>query len=228
MSVKLRELDSRSAVCALMCAIVRLMSTLFRTGKAADYLGVTVKTLQRWDREGRLKPERTDSGRRMYPKMRLDAFMGRKAGALAAAPVAYCRVSSAAQKPDLKNQRRALEEFCAAQAIANVEFIEEIGGGLNLRRPKFVTLMDRIEARRVSHLVIAHKDRLVRFGFPWFERFCAEHGAQLLVLNQEQLSPEQEMVQDLLTIVHCFSARLYGLRNYRKKLDEALRRDTGK
>jgi putative resolvase len=48
------------------------------------------------------------------------------------------------------------------------------------------------------------------------------------VLNQEQLSPEQEMVQDLLTIVHCFSARLYGLRNYRKKLDEALHLDAGK
>jgi putative resolvase len=86
--------------------------------------------------------------------------------------------------------------------------------------------MDRIEAREVSHLIIAHKDRLVRFGFSWFERFCAEHGAQLLVLNNEQLSPEQEMVQDLLTIVHCFSARLYGLRNYRKKLKEALAADT--
>jgi predicted site-specific integrase-resolvase len=52
-----------------------------------------------------------------------------------------------------------------------------------------------------------------------------EHGCELLVLNQEQLSPEQEMVQDLLTIVHCFSARLYGLRNYRKKRDEALKSD---
>jgi hypothetical protein len=90
------ELDSESTLCALMFAIVHLMSTLLRTGKAADYLGVTVKTLQRWDREGRLKPGRTDCGRRMYPKIRLDAFMGRKAAVLAAAPVAYWRVSSAA------------------------------------------------------------------------------------------------------------------------------------
>jgi predicted site-specific integrase-resolvase len=104
-----------------------------------------------------------------------------------------------------------MEKFCAARGIADIEFIEEVGGGMNLKRPKFVALMDRIEARQVSHLVIAHKDRLVRFGFPWFERFCAEHGTEVLLLNQEQLSPEQEMVQDLLTIVHCFSARLYGL-----------------
>jgi putative resolvase len=106
-----------------------------------------------------------------------------------------------------------------------VEFVEEVGGGLNLTRPNFVALMDRIEARQVSHLIIAHNDRLVRFGFQWFERFCAQHGTELLVVNNEQLSPQQEMVQDLLTIVHSFSARLHGLGNYRKKLKEALAED---
>jgi excisionase family DNA binding protein len=200
------------------------MST-FSTGKAAAYLGVGVKTLQRWDREGRLMPERTPTGRRLYTKAALDAFLRRTPASAARIPVAYCRVSSGAQKPDLKNQRRVLEEFCGARGVANVEFIEEVGGGLNLARKKFVALMDRIEAGQVSHLILAHKDRLVRFGFQWFERFCEEHGCELLVLNQEKLSPEQEMVQDLLTIVHCFSARLYGLRNYRKKLDEALKSD---
>ena len=203
------------------------MST-FSTGKAAAYLGVGVKTLQRWDREGRLKPERTSTGRRAYTKAALDVVLNRVPQQAARIPVAYCRVSSAAQKPDLKNQRRVLEDFCAARGVANVEFVEEVGGGLNLKRKKFVALMDRIEARQVSHLIIAHKDRLVRFGFSWFERFCAEHGTELLVLNNEQLSPEQEMVQDLLTIVHCFSARLYGLRNYRKKLNEALAEDVRK
>ena len=117
------------------------------------------------------------------------------------------------------------EDFCVARGVANVEYVEQVGGGLNLKRWKFVAIMDRIEAQEASHLIIAHKDRLVRFGFAWFERFCAEHGAELLVLNQEQLSPEHEMVQDLLTIVNCFSARLYGLRNYRKKLNEALKAD---
>jgi predicted site-specific integrase-resolvase len=199
---------------------------MFATGKAAAYLGVSVKTLQRWDREGRLAPERTPTGRRSYSKAALDSFLLRGPAPAARTAIAYCRVSSSAQKPDLKNQRRVLEDFCAARGVANVEYVEEVGGGLNLKRPRFVVLMDRIEARQVSYLVIAHKDRLVRFGFAWFERFCAEHGTELLVLNNEQLSPEQEMVQDLLTIVHCFSARLYGLRNYRKRLNEALKDDT--
>lgn len=201
------------------------MATMYTVGKAAEYLGVSVRTLQRWDTDGRLKAERTATGRRVYSKAALDALLKRPVPQTPRVPVAYCRVSSASQKPDLKNQRKVLAQFCAARGLANVEFIEEVGGGMNLRRPKFVALMDRIEAREVSHLIIAHKDRLVRFGFPWFDRFCAEHGTDLLVLNQDDLSPEEEMVQDLLTIVHCFSARLYGLRNYRKKLDEALKKD---
>ena len=128
------------------------MST-FSTGKAAEYLGVGVKTLQRWDREGTLKAERTSTGRRRYTQAALDAFMKRSPTTnKPRKPVAYCRVSSAAQKPDLKNQRKILEEFCAARGM----------------------LMDRIEARELSHLLIAHKDRLVRFGYNWFERFCAE------------------------------------------------------
>ena len=201
------------------------MSMLMASGKAAAYLGITVKTLQRWDREGTLTPERTGTGRRAYSKEALDAFLSRKPIERERMAVAYCRVSSAAQKPDLKNQRKVLEDFCVARGLANVSFVEEIGGGLNLKRAKFVALMDRVESREISHLILAHKDRLVRFGFEWFERFCHEHGTQFLILNNEQLSPEQEMVQDLLTIVHCFSARLYGLRNYKKKLNEALSGD---
>jgi predicted site-specific integrase-resolvase len=71
-------------------------------------------------------------------------------------------VSSAAQKPDLKNQRRVLEEFCAARGLDCVEWIEEVGGGLNFERKRFVAVMEAIERREVKALVIAHKDRLVR------------------------------------------------------------------
>jgi predicted site-specific integrase-resolvase len=85
--------------------------------------------------------------------------------------------------------------------------------------------MDEIGRREVKTLILAHRDRLTRFGFEWFEHFARMNGCELLVLNQERLSPEQEMVQDLMTIVHCFSSRLYGLRNYRKKLGEALKKD---
>jgi len=70
---------------------------------------------------------------------------------------------------------------------------------------------------------VAHKDRLIRFGFDLVMHLWRTHGCEILVMNTETLSPEQEMVQDLMTITHCFSARLYGLRNYRKTLDAALK-----
>ena len=142
--------------------------------------------------------------------------------------VAYCRVSSAAQKPDMKNQRRVLEEFTAARGLTNVEWVEEVGGGLNFERKRFLEIMDRIGRSEIGVLVVAHKDRLVRFGYKWFEHYCKKHECEILVLNNESLSPEQEMVQDLMTIVHCFSSRLYGLRSYKKKLKEALEADVEK
>ena len=86
--------------------------------------------------------------------------------------------------------------------------------------------MEEIELGRVERLIIAHKDRLVRFGFEWFAAFCERHGTDLVIVNGETLSPEQEMVQDLLSIVHIFSARLYGLRSYKKVIrDAALQKD---
>ena len=200
------------------------MERMIKTGEAAKLLGVSVKTLQRWEREGRLIPlARTGSNRRLYNEAQLYEFIGmRQARNVPVRLVAYCRVSSAAQKPDLANQRRVLEEFVVAKGLAGVEFIEEVGGGLDFKRKRFLELMDAIGRREIKTLILAHKDRLTRFGFEWFEHYAQTHGCELLVLNQERLSPEQEMVQDLMTIVHCFSSRLYGLRNYRKKLKEAL------
>ena len=72
-------------------------------------------------------------------------------------------------------------------------------------------------------LVVAHQDRLARFGFALLQHLCRKHGCELLVLNTEQVSPEQEMVQDLMAITHCFSSRLDGLGNYRRALKEALK-----
>jgi Predicted site-specific integrase-resolvase len=134
-------------------------------------------------------------------------------------------VSSAAQRTELANQRNVLEAFVAAKGLAGGECIEEIGGGLNCTRKRFLARMDAIGRREVTMPILAHRDRLTRFGFEWFEHDAQTHGCEVLVLTQERLSPEQEMVQDLMTIVYCFSSRLYGLRNYRKKLDEALKQD---
>ncbi len=191
---------------------------------AAKYVGRSVKTLQRWDRTGRLKPTgRTPTNRRTYTLEQLNEIAGQNlVPHVPTRVIAYCRVSSTAQRPDLKNQRKTLESFCASSGLSDVEFVEEIGGGLNFRRKKFNEIMSAVGRNEIKTLVIAHKDRLVRFGFEWFTSFCREHRCQLLVLNHETLSPEQEMVNDLMTIVHCFSSRLYGLRKYKSALKRAV------
>jgi putative resolvase len=105
-------------------------------------------------------------------------------------------------------------------------WIEEIGSGLNYQRKHFNRLMEQIALGQVRRLIIAHKDRLVRFGFEWFAAFCARHGTELLIVNGDTLSPETELVQDLLSIMDVFSARFYGLRSFKKVIrDAALHKD---
>ena len=91
-----------------------------------------------------LPAKRTSTGRRYWLPKDLDAYLGRTSAERPRRHISYCRVSSRAQRPDLKNQRKIVEEFCIAKGIANVEFIEEIGGGLNFKRPKFLSLGDSV------------------------------------------------------------------------------------
>ena len=191
----------------------------------SEMTGFAVKTLQKWDRDKRLVPTRTPTNRRVYTDEHLRLLRGfpkesnRKI-------VVYLRVSSQAQKPDLKNQRITLEQFCASRGYEVSEWIEEIGGGLNFKRVKFLRLVDEIESGLIAKVVIAHQDRLMRFGFDLIEHMASAANCEIVVLNNESLSPEQEMVQDLMAITHCFSSRLYGLRNYRKSLQKAVADDT--
>jgi putative resolvase len=88
----------------------------------------------------------------------------------------YAQVSGVGQKPDLANQVAALRGYCARRDEQLAEWIEEIGSRLNYQRKHFDRLMEPIELGQVRRLIIAHKDRLVRFGFEWFAAFCRRHG----------------------------------------------------
>src|SRR5256884_5813164 len=136
------------------------------TGQAAKYISRHPKTLQAMDRAGVLPARRTASGRRYWLQPDLERYLGRTAVKRPRRTVCYCRVSSQAQRPDLKNQRRIVEEFAIAKGIANLEFIEEIGGGLNFKRPQFTALGDSVVADEVAMLVVAPKGPFGRF---WVE-----------------------------------------------------------
>ena len=191
----------------------------------AKRVGVSVKTLQQWDRMGVLPAKRTIKNRRYYTDEDLAAALRLPRVQKERRTVAYCRVSSQAQKPDLANQRRVVEAFCTQRTIAVDEWMMEVGGGLNFKRKQFLSLVDAIVEGQVERVIVAHQDRLARFGYQLLVHLCETHQCELVVMNTEELSPEQELVQDLITITHCFSSRLYGLRTYRKALKKAIADD---
>jgi putative resolvase len=193
---------------------------MYSPAKFGKLIGKSVKTLQRWDTDKTLIAHRNSKNRRFYTHDQYLTYIGIKADKSNGVTLVYSRVSSAAQKPDLKNQIEALEIFCTANGYAVEKWLSETGSGLNYKRKKFNQLFIDIEMGKVSRLVVAHKDRLVRFGYEWFEQFAERHGCEIVVMNQEKLSPAEEVTQDLLAIIHCFSSRLYGLRKYKKKLKE--------
>lgn len=93
------------------------------------------------------------------------------------------------------NQQKALAAFCRDQNIHVDEWLSDIGSGLNHKRKQFNRLMELVELGQVRRRVIAHKDRLVRFGYGYFETFCQRHNTEIIVMNAESMSPEQELVQ---------------------------------
>ena len=190
------------------------MKSIYSPREFGLLVGRTTKTLQRWDREGTLKAQRSITERRYYTHDQYLQIIGKKAKNRRL--VTYCQSTIAGQKKDLISQKNAVESFCLAAGKIIDEKLEDIGSGLNYKRKHFVRLMEMVERGEISEIVVAHKDRLVRFGFEWFEKFCNDHGVSLVVMNADSLSPEQEMTKDLLSIIHCFSSRLYGLRKYKK------------
>ncbi len=198
---------------------------MYTPAQFAKKVNVSVKTIQKWDRLGILPAKRTITNRRYYTEEDLAAALRLPRVPRVRHTIAYCRVSSQAQKPDLENQKRLLEQYCREMGIRVDEWISEIGGGMNFKRKHFLRLVDAMLAGEVERIVLAHQDRLARFAYSLLVHLCETHHRELVVMNTEQVSPEQELVQDLITITHCFSSRLYGLRSYRKALEKAIKDD---
>ena len=113
-----------------------------------------------------------------------------------------------------------MRQFCKTKRMIVGQCIEDYGSGLDYNRRKWNGLLDEVMEQKVKTIVIAHKDRFIRFGYDWFERFCMRFHTTILVVNNEELSPQEELVQDIISILHVFSCRLYGLRKYKKQIEK--------
>lgn len=191
---------------------------MWKVGDFGRLIGVSTSTLRRWEKEGRLIPERTLGNQRVYTEEHIAAARNLKGGKTPDKVIIYCRVSSARQKEDLLRQVEAMEQFCLCQGVAITEVISEVGGGLNFKRPKFLRIIQMAIQSEIGLLYVAHKDRLCRFGFELVEQIVEWGGGKVIIANAQSLSPHEELIADLLSIIHCFSSRLYGLRKYKAKV----------
>ena len=194
--------------------------TNYKPKDFADLLGMSVKTLQRWDRDGILKANRTPTDRRYYTYDQYLQFKGIQTENDIRDTVIYARVSTRNQKDDLQNQVEFLKQFCNAKGIIVNQCVEDFGSGLNYNRKKWNRLLDEVMANKIKTIVISNKDRFVRFGYDWFEKFCEKFNTKIIIVNNETLSPNEELVQDIISILHVFSCRLYGLRKYKNQIKE--------
>ena len=194
------------------------MTRLITLQQASKKLGVTSKTLRRWDKSGKLPALRTPTGYRMYRESDINHLAG-----IAAEikrdnlPVAvYCRVSSGDQKQkgDLERQKGRVLDYCVKQGYQVSKVFEEVSSGMNDNRAKLHALFKLVIERKINRVVVEYKDRLTRFNFRFLEEFFKSHGVTIeCVSSQMNKTFEEELSQDIISLLASMSAKLYGRRS---------------
>ena len=182
--------------------------------EASRIIGVNLDTLRRMAGRNEIKHIRTDTGRYLFD---ISSFTKRSTHEVCERKkICYARVSSRGQKSDLQNQISLLKT-----KYPDSEVISDYGSGLNFRRKGLQKIMDLAHKGELQEVVVTYKDRLCRFGFELFEYILeTQSNAKIMVLCHNSTSKESELATDLLSIITVFSARMHGLRKYKKQIKE--------
>jgi putative resolvase len=184
--------------------------------KLAERLGISSITLKRWIYQGKIRAVKTIGRRYRIPESEILRIMGKEQLEPRNRAVMYARVSSYDQVKDgdLDRQFEHLMDYASMRGYQVIETIREIGSGLNDRRPKLLRILRMVAEREVDVIVVEYKDRLTRFGFNYLAEFAQSHGARVeTVFGDVKKDATQELVEDMISIVNMFSAKLYGLRS---------------
>lgn len=193
--------------------------TFLASRKASAVLGVHPNTLRTWESKNLIETIKTPSGQRLY---NVNSYIHSQEKTDSPSKfnrinVLYARVSSKGQSKELNTQ---IEFLKTKYPHHNV--IKDIGSGLNYKRAGFKTILDMCLSKTIGELVVTHKDRLCRFGFDIVDHLVKSSGGKIVVLNNTASFPQEEMVQDIISIIHVFSSRLYGLRKYKTQIKTEL------
>lgn len=181
--------------------------------KLSDYAkkaGVHYRTAYRWYQAGQIKGYQADSGTIIITEQDDNAKPLRVA--------VYARVSSSENKSNLDSQADRLTTYCAAKGYQVHRVVKEIGSGINDNRQK---LIDLLNDETIALIVVEHKDRLTRFGFNYIETLLGKQGRKVEVINLAD-NGKEDLMQDLISIIYSFSARMYGLRRAKRKTEKII------
>ena len=202
---------------------------LVSIGKAADLLGVHVDTLREWDAEQKLVPVKTLGNHRRYKLEDIEALVGdkpKKPKSEFVRVATYARVSSHEQKQkgDLERQAGRILAYCVEKGYHVVKSYDEVGSGMSDSRPRLHQMFKLIAEGKIDKVVVEHKDRLTRFNFQFLSAFFESHDVEVEWMSEVlgNKSYEQELVEDMLTLMSSFSNKIYGKRSAenRKKKKE--------
>jgi putative resolvase len=205
--------------------------------EACKTLGVHQQTLYNWEKSGKIEIIRHSSkGKRFYNvqkyldenkqktekdiKIENDSKINDKKSEKdkklekGKINICYVRVSTLGQKDDLERQKKYMK-----QKYKKYEMIEDIGSGINFNRRGLRKIIDLAIEGKINKLVVAHKDRLTRFGFELIENLINKYSNGEIILDDENESkkePKEELVEDVLQILNVYTAKMNGLRRYKK------------
>jgi putative resolvase len=197
--------------------------------EAASALGISIRTLYRWEAAGNLSAMRTVGNQRRISIAEIARLRRQGKGKPGAERcVLYARVSSVSQEQDgtLTRQTERLREAVADQGYEVVAVITEHASSLNERRRGMKQLLALVGEQATDVVLLEYPDRLVHFGFSYLEQAFGWMGVQLEVFDPpKQWQPAEEVVQDVLTIVTVFAGRLYRhrARGIRSRVQTALK-----
>lgn len=197
------------------------MNNLLNIKQAAAYINVNPYTLRRWDKSGKLPAIKTEGGHRRYRKEDLDEYLGlqvekeKEINTVAT----YSRVSSHEQKRkgDLDRQSSRLSEYCAKKKLNVGHIIKDVGSGLSDTRSGFLKLTKLVVAKKINKVIIEHKDRLTRFQFNFINLMFDSYGVEIVCVEKNDVSEDEELVNDIMMLMASFSGKLYGKRSAKRR-----------
>ena len=199
---------------------------MYSIGKFAKKTGLSISTLRNWDRDNKLKPiYKADSGYRYYSEEQLSKILNRKIDK-EKINIGYVRVSTRKQKDDLERQYELMELYLTQQGT-KFKIISDIGSGINYNKNGLRELLKLITTNEINNLYLMNKDRLLRFGYELVKELCDIHNVKIEIINQsENKTDEEEMIDDILNIIHVFSCKMNDKRSHiNKKIMEKLKNE---